>query len=205
MTTSYRYKAIRVVKTHTRPGGASCYGRGRGSRTHIAMVTTWGRCCDHVEEFLSSGVMYSWFLYYCLSPSTETHLRHFPFFPSTAVGPQLHLDCADAEKRSPVVFFRSKEVGGGQVCVLLALCCVMLCFFFVLFFCQHLSWSISEHSVSMSESYSEWPVGSLTGDGGSCGVWVRELCVSSWNESVREYRPRSGSLQAESLPSVVSL
>ena len=56
-------------------------------------------------------------------------------------------------------------------------------------FCQHLSWSISEHSVSMSESYSEWPVGSLTGDGGSCGVWVCEEaceCVMSWDVSVRE-------------------
>lgn len=37
-------------------------------------------------------------------------------------------------------------------------------------FCQHLSWSISEHSVSMSESYREWPVGSLSGDGGPCVV-----------------------------------
>lgn len=61
-------------------------------------------------------------------------------------------------------------------------CTVSVCF------CQHLSWSISEHSVSMSESYSEWPVGSLSGDSGSCGVWECEVCVcvSSWKVSVRE-------------------
>lgn len=47
----YQYKALRVqlVKTHTRPGGASCYegqrGGGGGSRTHVvAMVTTGGSC-----------------------------------------------------------------------------------------------------------------------------------------------------------------
>lgn len=137
LTTSYQYKAIRVVKTHTRPGGAGCYGSwrgGGGSRTHIAMVT-WGRCCDHVEEFLSSGVIYSWFLYYCLSPSTETHLRHFPFFHSTAVGPPLHLDCADTEKKHAPLLCSSAQRGrGASVCAPGAVLCNVVCTCFFVFF-----------------------------------------------------------------------
>lgn len=79
------------------------------------------------------------------------------------------------------------RTGGSQrppvVClrVVCTVCIMCVCV------CQHLSWSVSEHSVSMSESYSEWPVGSLSGDSRSRGVLAREgCCVLSWNVSVRE-------------------
>ncbi|TNN47439.1 hypothetical protein EYF80_042382 [Liparis tanakae] len=64
----------------------------------------------------------------------------------------------------------STEVGGGRVERRDAAECVRRVAYDTRVFGQHLSGSISEHSVSMSESYSEWPVGSLTGDRGSFGV-----------------------------------
>lgn len=68
---SFQYKALRgqLAKTHTRQGGATRDRRREGG-AHAQLP--WLRQgdvgtaddVDHVEEFLSSGVIYSLFLYF---------------------------------------------------------------------------------------------------------------------------------------------
>lgn len=119
---------------------------------------------------------------YCNNSSTTV----CSFMSSTS-----QLTQATAEKVPQLFFSAAQEVGGGGGCAgrmqLPPVVCVNVMYYkWVL--CQHLSGSISEHSVSMSESYSEWPVGSLTGDCGACGVRVCEVCecVVSSEVSVQE-------------------
>lgn len=119
LTTSYQYKAIRAVKTHTRPGGASCYGSWGGvTNTHChgddgGDVVTTCRSFSAAASF-TPGVSTT-----ASRPPPKLICVTSPSSPRLQSRPPLHLDCADTgkkKKRSPVMFFCSKEVGGKCVC-----------------------------------------------------------------------------------------